>query len=251
MTWRSGLLAQTILVNLATSALVKGKEREAAITAVEKCWARPETAANLLGVIARTKAKAYADQVKAHLKDSNNAVAEAALFAYQTLGLNDTTSSAKRIGEMNPDMVATLVNKGGGDVSAGKEMFLRAGCVACHTVDANEPPKGPVLSAVAKIYDRAALTESILKPNAKIAQGFESIWIKTKKGEQVEGFVTREAGDSLDLRNIVGQTLTLEKADIAERGHRPQSMMPEGLMAAFTPAELANLVAYLESLKGK
>jgi hypothetical protein len=29
-------------------------------------------------VIARTKAKAYADQVKAHLKDSNNAVAEAA-----------------------------------------------------------------------------------------------------------------------------------------------------------------------------
>jgi len=101
-------LAQTILVNLATSALVKGKEREAAITAVEKCWARPETAANLLGVIARTKAKAYADQVKAHLKDSNNAVAEAALFAYQTLGLNDTTSSAKRIGEMNPDMVAAL-----------------------------------------------------------------------------------------------------------------------------------------------
>jgi hypothetical protein len=42
-------LAQTILVNLATSALVKGKEREAAITGVEKCWARPETAANLLG----------------------------------------------------------------------------------------------------------------------------------------------------------------------------------------------------------
>jgi putative heme-binding domain-containing protein len=130
-------------------------------------------------------------------------------------------------------------------------MYLRAGCIACHTIDANEPPKGPVLTAVAKIYDRAALTESILKPNEKIAQGFESAWFKTKKGEQVEGFVTREGGDSLDVRNIVGQTVTLEKGDIAERGHRPQSMMPEGLLAAFTPAELANLLAYLESLKGK
>jgi len=130
-------------------------------------------------------------------------------------------------------------------------MYLRAGCIACHTIDANEPPKGPVLSAVAKIYDRAALAESILKPNAKIAQGFESAWFKTKKGEQVEGFVTREAGDSVDVRNIVGQTVTIEKSDIAERGHRPQSMMPEGLMAAFTPSELANLLAYLESLKVK
>jgi putative heme-binding domain-containing protein len=65
----------------------------------------------------------------------------------------------------------------------------------------------------------------------------------------VEGFVTREGGDSLDVRNIVGQTVTLEKGDITERGHRPQSMMPEGLMNGFTPAELANLLAWLESLK--
>ena len=73
--------------------------------------------------------------------------------------------------------------------------------------------------------------------------------IKTRKGEQVEGFVTREGGDSVDIRNIAGQTVTIEKGDIAERGHRPQSMMPEGLLNAFTPAELANLLAYLESLK--
>lgn len=244
-------LAQTILVNLATSTLVKGKEKENAEAAVEKCWAKPETAASLLGVIARTKAKAYGEKVTAHLKDPNNAVAEAALFAYQSLGLTESARTGKRIGEMAPEMVAAIVNKGGGDAAAGKEMYLRAGCIACHTIDANEPPKGPVLSAVAKIYDRPALTESILKPSAKIAQGFESTWIKTKKGEQVEGFVTREAGDSVDVRNIVGQTVTVEKADIAERGHRPQSMMPEGLMAAFTPAEMANLLAYLESLKGK
>ena len=127
---------------------------------------------------------------------------------------------------------------------------MRAGCIACHTVDAAEPPKGPALNAVAKIYDRAALTESILKPNAKVAQGFESVWFKTKKGEQLEGFVVREGGDSLEVRNIAGQSITLPKADITERGKREQSMMPEGLMNAFSPADFASLLAYLQSLKG-
>jgi putative heme-binding domain-containing protein len=74
--------------------------------------------------------------------------------------------------------------------------------------------------------------------------------VKTKAGEQIEGFVTREGGDSVDLRNIVGQTVTVEKGDIAERGNRETSMMPEGLLNTFTSADLANLLAYLESLKG-
>ena len=244
-------LAQTVLVNLASSSLVKDRNKERAESAVATGWARPDAAASLLGVIARTKARAFEDEVRAHLKDPNNAVAEAALFAWQSLGLSDTAVPMKRIAEMNPDIVATIVNKGGGDPVQGKEMFLRAGCIACHTVTPDEPVKGPILSAVAKIYDRAALTESILKPNAKIAQGFESQWFDTKKGEHVEGFVTREGGDSLDVRNITGQTLTIEKSDLKERGRREVSMMPEGLLNAFSPAEMANLIAYLESLKTK
>ena len=104
---------------------------------------------------------------------------------------------------------------------------------------------------MAKIYDRAALTESILKPNAKIAQGFESQWFETGRSGHVEGFVTREGGDSLDVRNIIGQAITIEKGDIKERGKREISMMPEGMLNAFSPADLANLLAYLESLKTK
>ena len=242
-------LAQTVLVNLATSALVKDKAKERAEKAVEDGWTKPATAASQLGVVARTGAKTYAEQVKAKLNDPNNAVAEAALFAFQKLGLSNTAPMVKHIGEMTPEMVAAIVNKGGGDAAQGKEMFLRAGCVACHTVSADEPAKGPILSAVAKIYDRAALTESILKPNAKIAQGFESQWFDTKKGEHVEGFVTREGGDSLDVRNVAGQTVTIEKSDLKERGKRDISMMPEGLLNGFTTAELSALLAYLESLK--
>ena len=244
-------LAQTVLVNLATSGLVKGREKEAAASAVQKCWAEPATAASLLAVIARTGTKAYAEEVKARLNDPNNAVAEAALFAFQKLGLDATTGApAPTIGSMGYDAVFAAVQKGG-DPETGKALYLRAGCIACHTITADEPPKGPVLSAAAKIYDRAALTESILKPHAKVAQGFESAWFKTKQGGQIEGFITREGGDSIEVRNIAGQAVTVARAEIAERGQRPQSMMPEGLMNGFAPAELADLLAFLESLKGK
>jgi putative heme-binding domain-containing protein len=241
-------LAATVLVNLATGRVGRDNEREAAKKAVETSFDKPETAAALLTAIARTGAKPFAELVKANLNNPNNTVAEAALFAYQKLGLKDTGAPQKLIGSMSYDEVFAAVQKGG-DAKEGQQMFLKAGCIACHTINPDEPPKGPILSAVAKIYDRAALTESILKPSAKIAQGFESQWFKTKKGEQIEGFVTREGGDSVDVRNITGQSVTLEKADIAERGKRDKSIMPEGLLNSFTTTDLQNLLAWLESLK--
>ncbi len=243
-------VALTVLVNLAGNKVADKKQVAEASKILDALWTKPEQAAALLGIIAHTKAAAFSEQVKTHLKDPNNAVAEAALFAYQSLGLNDTGSPSKTIGAMKYEEVLAAVQKGG-DVKKGQEMVLRAGCIACHTINGDEPPKGPILSAVAKIYGRPELTESILKPNAKMAQGFETVWFDTKKGEHIEGFVTRDGGDSLDVRNITGQSVTVEKADIKARGKRETSIMPEGLFNAFTPGDLADLLAYLESVKGK
>jgi putative heme-binding domain-containing protein len=147
------------------------------------------------------------------------------------------------------DQVLTLATKEKGTVKAGAQMFAKAGCVACHTVNSEEAPKGPYLGGIATRYSRAELCESILKPSSKIAQGFETQWIKTKEGDEYEGFVTREGGDDLDLRNIAGITMTLAKKDIQERGKRETSMMPTGLLDKFAPEDLASLLAYLESLK--
>ncbi|PYI82034.1 MAG: heme-binding protein, partial [Verrucomicrobia bacterium] len=98
---------------------------------------------------------------------------------------------------------------------------------------------------------RAELCESILRPGAKIAQGFETQWFTMKDGDEFEGFVTREGGDDLDLRSIAGVTATLAKKDIAERGKRDTSMMPNGLVDKLPPEDLASILAYLESLPSK
>jgi len=48
-----------------------------------------------------------------------------------------------------------------------------------------------------------------------------------------------------------GVVTTLKKSEIKERGKREHSMMPEALVAKLTPAELASVLAFLESLKGQ
>ena len=90
----------------------------------------------------------------------------------------------------------------------------------------------------------------VAKPNAKIAQGFETQWFRTKD-DDIDGFVTREAGNEVELRNAAGVVVVLNKKDIKSRGRRDTSIMPEGLVDKLSTEEFAALLAYLESLKAK
>jgi putative heme-binding domain-containing protein len=180
-------------------------------------------------------------------------VARAAEFALARLKLDKPASpqQSKTIGEITYEeaVKAALATKG--DAKAGEQLFLKQGCVLCHTVSEKEPPKGPMLGGITTRYSRLELCESILKPSAKIAQGFESQRFTLKNGDQVDGFVVKESGDSVEVRNVAGTTAVLERTDIATREKREQSIMPEGLAANITPEELASLLAFLESTRAK
>jgi putative heme-binding domain-containing protein len=227
------------------------KKRKGPAKTIEKVWTQPGSVAPLLHAIGRLKADGYADEVKSHLSDKNAQVAKAAAFAAAQHGLNQpTTLPADTIAGMGFEKTLAIALQTPGDANRGKELFKSQGCVNCHTVTPDQPPKGPFLGGIATRYKRAELCESVLKPNAKIAQGFETQWFKTKD-DIVEGFVTRESGDEVEFRIVTGATTVLKKSDIKSRGKRDTSVMPEGLVAKLTPNDLASLVAYLESLKAK
>jgi putative heme-binding domain-containing protein len=247
-------LGYSFLVSVANSRLTKGKQKEDAAKAVEAGWEKPKSAASLLRAVGRTKQSEYRDRVRAMSADANADVARAAAYAGERLGLTAAAAASgghDEIEKVGYDKTLALVLKDKGDPTVGKELFSRVGCVGCHTVSADEPPKGPFLGGVSAKYNRGELAESIMKPNAKIAQGFETQWFKNKEEDIVEGFVTREAGDEIELRNAAGVASVLKKADITKRGKRDTSIMPEGLVAKLSPAELASLIAYLETLKAK
>ena len=247
------VLGATVLVNLTTNNVVKdANAKAAAAKEIETLWTDPEQATTLLGVIGATGAKQFGPQVREHLHDQSSVVAEAAEFALTKLGLDKVSApGARTIGEMKYEDVVKTALAVKGDAKAGEALFLKQACVACHTVSESEPPKGPMLGGIATRYTRAELCESILKPGAKIAQGFESVWFKLSNKEEVEGFVVKESGDSVEVRNIAGVTRVLEKGDIAERQKREKSIMPDGLLNALTPEDLSAILAFLEGTKGK
>jgi putative membrane-bound dehydrogenase-like protein len=241
------------LTSLATGRLSNREAKAAATRAVEQGWTKPDTAVPLLRSISKLRNDAYALQVRSLLTDRRADVAAAAKQAASALRLNQKREgvSAPMIEALEFEQVVAEAQKQKGEARVGRELFTKAGCIACHTTRNDEPPKGPFLGDIATRYNRAELCESILKPSAKIAQGFETQWFKTKDDSEYEGFVTREGGDDLDLRNVAGITTTLAKKEIIERGKREKSIMPEGLADKLTTSELASLLAFLDTLKSK
>jgi putative heme-binding domain-containing protein len=116
-------------------------------------------------------------------------------------------------------------------------------------VSPTEPLKGPLLQDITKRYQKEELIESIVKPSAKIAQGFESQYFVTNDGKILEGFVVRESGEEIEFRNVAGLAAVLKKTEIEDRGKRATSIMPSGLVDKLNPGQLASILAYLESLK--
>ncbi len=247
-------LADSVLLNLAASRIVKPEQKAAAAAQIDKLWDKPESSVPLLLAIAHDEAQGYNDRIQALSSDSNSDVAKAAAIASTSVGLKHAgpaPAGGELIEALGYDKTVALALNEKGDPALGKELFTRQGCVACHTTSADQPPKGPLLAGIAARNTKAELCESIMKPSAKIAQGFETQWFKSKDGDTIEGFVVREGGDELEVRNITGISVIIKKADIEKRGKRDVSVMPEGLVTKLTPHDLASIIAYLGTLKGK
>ena len=135
-----------------------------------------------------------------------------------------------------------------GDARRGEPLFKSQSCSACHTSADGQPPRGPHLVDIGKRYKRAELIESLLLPSAKIAQGFDTYSFRTDDGIVVTGFVVGESAEEVTLREANGLSRVIPIEEIEARVKRELSMMPKGIVDNLTPEQLADLLAYLESL---
>ncbi len=165
----------------------------------------------------------------------------------------DTPAGPKRttIAQIPYEQAVAETVKIKGDPKTGAQLFIRQGCVACHTVSANDSPKGPFLGDAAAKYSRPELIESILHPSAKIAQGFVTNYFVTTDNKRLDGFIVREAGDEIEVRTVQGVSTIIPRNKIKKRGELKDSVMPTGLTDPLTTQELASILAYLESLKAQ
>lgn len=144
-------------------------------------------------------------------------------------------------------MLAMAALKGNPD--SGKVIFVRQGCVACHSIKKGELLKGPYMGQIGSIMSRKQIAESILQPSASIAQGFATNQVTTKDGKTLMGFVTEESSEKIVLRDITGAVHTIPMKDIQKREELKTSMMPTGMASALSYEEFASLITYLSQRK--
>jgi len=166
-----------------------------------------------------------------------------------TVDLEAIKNKKGQVGASSIEDVVLAVASIKGDAVKGKALFVSQGCLACHTVDKNQPMKGPFMGQIGSIMNRDQIVESILKPNASISQGFATVLLDTNDGKSFTGFVTEESADQLTIRDIGGNATQLKKSAIKSRKILETSMMPAGLANSLSYEELASLVTYLQQQK--
>jgi len=136
----------------------------------------------------------------------------------------------------------------GGDGESGREIFTqkpKAGCVRCHSVEGQGGQIGPELTWLRHSVERLHILESIIVPNATIAEGFGSALLKLKDGEEISGVLTSENTTDVVVTSIVdGKKRKILVADIAERTPLPSPMPPHFGMV-LSKREIRDLVEFL------
>ncbi len=139
-----------------------------------------------------------------------------------------------------------------GDARAGLALFFdreRTACVTCHRVNGEGGAVGPDLSRIGGKFDRPHLIESLLEPSRQIVEGFRASVVVTADGNVTTGVVTEESAQSVTIADVDAKHHVIPAARIVSRQVSPVSLMPDGLTDTLSPAELTDLVAYLETLR--
>jgi putative heme-binding domain-containing protein len=137
-----------------------------------------------------------------------------------------------------------------GDAARGRELFAgRADCANCHRVNGNGPRLAPDLSDIGSIRTLAALQRALLTPDAALLPIHRPVRVVTKDGRTLRGRRLNEDTYFVQIIDEQEKLLSLAKADLRELVVETSSAMPS-YQNRLTEDELADVIAYLVSLKG-
>ncbi|WP_166826239.1 PVC-type heme-binding CxxCH protein [Thalassoroseus pseudoceratinae] len=139
----------------------------------------------------------------------------------------------------------------GGHAGRGADIFFgrsEVSCRRCHMIGGSGGNVGPDLSEIGKQKDRRYILESIVKPNAQIAKGFETVLLATDEGKVISGVIREETDDTIQLMDKNGAIIRVPTETIVDRA-KGKSSMPEDMMKYLSKSDLRDLVEYLAQQK--
>ncbi len=133
-----------------------------------------------------------------------------------------------------------------GDVQRGSLVFQKRSCARCH---AGSSPLGPDLAGAAGRFSRADLLTAIVDPNKDVSPLYQTTQIVTGSGRVYNGMIVYESPDSTLLQTAPDTTTRITGDEILVMRKSKISLMPGGLLNDISDQELADLFAYLKTLK--
>ena len=203
--------------------------------------------------VAATVASAFADGLGMERHNAMVAkfappVPAAFVQAWQLVTNPPPKPKAFKLPPPNPDRLAVLAAflpalDLRGNPQRGAVIF-RERCATCHALRGEGRAVGPDLASVVANGPNRLLV-SILDPNREVAPNFAAWTAEPKDAEPVTGLLVREADSAVTLKLAGGTETTFSRARLTGLKSEGRSLMPEGLEAGLTQADVAGLLAWL------
>lgn len=141
-----------------------------------------------------------------------------------------------------------------GDANRGEQLFWStsgANCGRCHMIGGRGGRLGPNLSRIGASRSVAALEREIRRPGEVIPVGFETVTVTTRDGRRVRGVRKNEDTFSVQVMTPAEDVLSFAKPEATVDAEPQRSLMPAYGPERLTDTDVADIVRYMRSLRGK
>lgn len=134
-----------------------------------------------------------------------------------------------------------------GDPAKGKMTFQKI-CATCHRLENVGHEIGANLATI-KNRGAEAILLNVLDPNREVNPQYVNYLVVMNDGRTLTGMIAAETANSVTLKRAENMTDTVLRINIEELRSSGLSIMPEGLEKDIDKQRMADLIAYLLSVK--
>jgi len=139
----------------------------------------------------------------------------------------------------------------GGDATRGKAIVESKGqCLTCHAIGINGRHAGPALSDIGLQRRGVDLMQSLVNPAGEVRPENRAVRVVMKDGKTITGRFLNQDTFNIQLIDSTDTLRSLDKSSIRESSLLTTSGMPS-YRDKLSAQELADVVSYLSSLKGR
>lgn len=138
--------------------------------------------------------------------------------------------------------------KSPGDAAKGERIYASNGCANCHAVSGRGGAIGPDLTNVGGTRSYESIRESILKPDERIAPGYQKVSVKTKDGRSLNGVMKSYSNYDVQFTDRDGKLYIFETAQLSDVQLSMSTFMPGDYGKKISREEMVDLLAYLSKL---